>query len=268
MPSGRFLSRGRAFTLVELLVVIAIIAILATLLLPALQAAREAARRGACGAHLHGLMIALQAYSHDSKRQPPLTLQEYEGRVTRYDKTPQKMPEDLFEVLYFFSSFIWHTKNDPWEPPDYYGDWINFGYLYKFRYAPDILAYYCPSQKDDEYRFRTPTNPWPPSLETKFRPDYPWMVNHTRASFARRTELTWLGWDQLPLRKFVLSDICLQPDNVRQTHRTGINATWRDGHVRFVRDENGILFSKKKENSSIKSRDEARELYDWMDRKF
>lgn len=72
----------RAFTLIELLVAIFVIGVLISLLLPAVQAAREAARRAQCFANLRQIGVALQSYNAVHHMFPPSEMADQRGLGT------------------------------------------------------------------------------------------------------------------------------------------------------------------------------------------
>jgi prepilin-type N-terminal cleavage/methylation domain-containing protein len=98
----------RAFTLIELLVVIAIIAILIALLLPAVQQAREAARRTQCRNNMHQLGLALHNYHDTHNCFPPGRVEGATNRDIEHSWLTQILPFMDESSLYNAYNFARH----------------------------------------------------------------------------------------------------------------------------------------------------------------
>jgi prepilin-type N-terminal cleavage/methylation domain-containing protein/prepilin-type processing-associated H-X9-DG protein len=120
------------FTLIELLVVIAIIAVLISLLLPAVQAAREAARRGQCTNNLKQLALAALNYESANQTLPP-------GGFTRHATLPgSKWNFSPFVSMlpYLEQQAVFNAVNFDWNV--YAGENVTIAGI-------GLSAFWCPS---------------------------------------------------------------------------------------------------------------------------
>jgi prepilin-type N-terminal cleavage/methylation domain-containing protein len=108
---SRFASARGGFTLVELLVVIAIIGVLVALLLPAVQAAREAANRMSCSNNFKQIGIALHNY-HDTHKKFPYAWVDNAAMITR--KRDSWMQRSLAFIEQQPMADAYETQNPQW----------------------------------------------------------------------------------------------------------------------------------------------------------
>ena len=102
----------KAFTLVELLVVIGIISILMAILVPALSAARESARALICRKNLGSIMTALIMYVDDNEQYLPFL-----GEIAGMDRANMPLtPEQMLSKYLSDNWKIWHCPSDTHEP--------------------------------------------------------------------------------------------------------------------------------------------------------
>jgi prepilin-type N-terminal cleavage/methylation domain-containing protein/prepilin-type processing-associated H-X9-DG protein len=134
--------KRRAFTLVELLVVIAIIGILIALLLPAVQAAREAARRSQCSNNLKQIVLAMHNY-HDSHKCFPISIGWWEGPAAERSETfsDKVMMLPYLEQKPAYDNTNWRIR--PWDSLGWHGnDNIQ-------TQSTKLPVFNCPSQSNE-----------------------------------------------------------------------------------------------------------------------
>ncbi len=131
----------RGFTLVELLVVIAIIGVMVGLLLPAVQAAREAARRMSCSNNMKQLGLAMHNY-HDTHRVFP-----YGFGLNQEFWSALILPQ--LEQTSLHSTLVWANSANMGSA--FATNWTNFNSPNKAACETLIPAFRCPSMAQPEF---------------------------------------------------------------------------------------------------------------------
>lgn len=220
--------RLNGFTLVELLVVIAIIAMLLAVLMPALQKAREIAKKNICLSNMKQLGVATVTYGIDNKYLWLTDRLSGDGR-TNYN-------------------IYTETKRD-----GILGWWfVNHGLLYERGYIKDPKCFYCPSDNNKDMRY---PDYWAGGKlindSNNVRVSYiSRAFNCLKVPLDSRGRVDAVTWDKMA--KEPVKSIGVKPTFTlladRWTYSTSgvhekvyYNAMYADGHVAMIRDRNKYI---------------------------
>lgn len=264
--------RCLAFTLVELLVVLAVIGLLVALLLPAVQQAREAARRTQCRSHLHQFGVALHNYQSTYQMFPAgamrnlslhVSLLPYVDQQALYDKFRAENPDDQFYDAYWINFMathripLFHCPSDPWGDVAVEGQHVDgtllsvYGTNYVGNYGTGVQTY----GYNGLFRYHNPVKPAEVTdglSNTAMMSE--WLVGTDRSELARsvwRTPYYLLAPDQLEQFAHLCRNTALS--NPSGGYRKG--GAWTSGfmyetgynHVLFPNDASCTNFGRSRE---------------------
>jgi prepilin-type N-terminal cleavage/methylation domain-containing protein len=198
--------KRRAFTLVELLVVIGIIALLVGMLLPSLAKARQAAQRVECLSNLREVSTSFRMYA-----------------MANHDHVPLGYRAGMAKQ---FNSMIYSGTSKRF---------VLFGLLYTAGAMPKPQVFFCPAENDPRSLLATSLNPWPPAADPNTnvacgyacRPEVP-LADDPATSDYTLPKLSKFK------NKAIFSDLTSVPARVDTRHRTGINALYGDGSATWI----------------------------------
>ncbi len=133
----------RAFTLIEMFVVITVIALLSVILLPVLAATVKNAARAQCAANLHQIGVETMMYANDNNTWLPIC-----GNNEKISIRKVNVLNGLFYTRYVWTGYYGDTWN--WNVSTSasatHGGYENLGYLLKTRQDANGKTFYCPAQ--------------------------------------------------------------------------------------------------------------------------
>ena len=234
--------KHRAFTLVELLVVIGIIAVLISILLPAMNKAREQAYRTKCAASLRQLGSSIAIYGAENKDCSPLGIVATPKNVTGVDSNNLEL---WWSYMAYYNGAAQRVTG--------------LGKLASQHLLRSPQTFYCPREDRSGLSYDTPDNVWAYDSKGDVKTGLP---THSYFGYWQRpyaafpatsdpkadSPSTIEGYykangDALPIgyaklsnmkNKALLADVARGPVDVRMRHKTGINVYYANGSVKYV----------------------------------